>query len=51
LVAQGSKVLDAVRLIGVSQLTYDPHPNRYSFISRVRFGYGPWRTGLQTRSA
>lgn len=28
----------------------DPHPKRYSFITRVRSGYGPGWTGLQTRS-
>lgn len=29
----------------------DPHPIWYSVISGVRSGYGPARTGLQTRSA
>jgi len=29
----------------------DPHPERYSFITRVRSGYGPGWTGLQTHSA
>jgi hypothetical protein len=29
----------------------DPHPERYSFITRVRSGYGPGWTGPQTRSA
>lgn len=32
-------------------VTTDPHPDWYSFMSRLRSGYGPVGTGLQTRSA
>lgn len=34
----------------LSDADIDPHPERYSFITRIRSGYGPGRTGLQTHS-
>lgn len=48
-IGQGETVGKICRTLGISEQTYDPAPNVPSLIMRIRGGYGPGRTGLQTR--